>query len=407
MSPMTSTASTLRRSGSPPRPGGAPRTPSPPPARSTRCWSAVPATTPTIGRRGDREALREVDVPVGGLGRGGERADNADRRQRGAGGLALVVAEPEHQQGHDDRSAAHAEERAERPGRGSDRGEARWPGGHRGAYYGRCPLRPQTRSLRRCARCSRTPGGPPCSATWTARSPRSSSAPRTPTCARRSPCCWAGSPGATAAWRASPAARRPRRAASWGSAGSHTRAPTGPSCSPRATRPPRWFRPSRAGRGASAASRTSATPRELRLLRVRTEDKGPIAAFHWRGVPDEEAARTHLEGIAQRCRGGRAGHPLGAQGARDPPARADRQGPRRPRAGGGIERSHGALRRRRRHRPGRLRGTGGAAQAGRAGRGRVRGRALGEGPDAIVERADVVVDGVDGFTRVLAALDAD
>ena len=30
-----------------------------------------------------------------------------------------------------------------------------------------------------------------------------------------------------------------------------------------------------------------------------------------------------------------------------------------------------------------------------------------EGPDAIVERADVVVDGVDGFTRVLAALDAD
>jgi hypothetical protein len=27
-----------------------------------------------------------------------------------------------------------------------------------------------------------------------------------------------------------------------------------------------------------------------------------------------------------------------------------------------------------------------------------------EGPPAIVERADLVVDGVDGFTRVLAAL---
>ena len=30
-----------------------------------------------------------------------------------------------------------------------------------------------------------------------------------------------------------------------------------------------------------------------------------------------------------------------------------------------------------------------------------------EGPAAIVERADLVVDGVDGFTRVLAALAAD
>jgi trehalose 6-phosphate phosphatase len=29
---------------------------------------------------------------------------------------------------------------------------------------------------------------------------------------------------------------------------------------------------------------------ELQRLRVRREDKGPIAAFHWRGAPDEEAA---------------------------------------------------------------------------------------------------------------------
>src|SRR5947207_1897297 len=39
----------------------------------------------------------------------------------------------------------------------------------------------------------------------------------------------------------------------------------------------------------------------LRLLRIRIEDKGPISAFHWRGVPDEDAARTHLEGLAQRA----------------------------------------------------------------------------------------------------------
>jgi trehalose 6-phosphate phosphatase len=40
---------------------------------------------------------------------------------------------------------------------------------------------------------------------------------------------------------------------------------------------------------------------ELRRLRVRIEDKGPIAAFHWRAVPDEDAARTHLEGLAQEA----------------------------------------------------------------------------------------------------------
>lgn len=38
--------------------------------------------------------------------------------------------------------------------------------------------------------------------------------------------------------------------------------------------------------------------RELRLLRVRIERKGPIVAFHWRGVPDEDAARTRLEALA-------------------------------------------------------------------------------------------------------------
>jgi trehalose 6-phosphate phosphatase len=41
--------------------------------------------------------------------------------------------------------------------------------------------------------------------------------------------------------------------------------------------------------------------RDLRRLRVRIEDKGPIVAFHWRGVPDEEAARTRVEGIAHEA----------------------------------------------------------------------------------------------------------
>ena len=42
---------------------------------------------------------------------------------------------------------------------------------------------------------------------------------------------------------------------------------------------------------------------DLRRLRVRIEDKGPIQAFHWRGAPDEDAARTRIEGIAQEAEG--------------------------------------------------------------------------------------------------------
>jgi trehalose 6-phosphate phosphatase len=41
--------------------------------------------------------------------------------------------------------------------------------------------------------------------------------------------------------------------------------------------------------------------RELRRLRIRIERKGPIVAFHWRGVPDDDAARTRLEGVAQEA----------------------------------------------------------------------------------------------------------
>ncbi len=40
---------------------------------------------------------------------------------------------------------------------------------------------------------------------------------------------------------------------------------------------------------------------DTRKLRVRLEDKGAIVAFHWRGAPDEEAARAAIEAIAQRA----------------------------------------------------------------------------------------------------------
>src|SRR3954470_2294160 len=40
---------------------------------------------------------------------------------------------------------------------------------------------------------------------------------------------------------------------------------------------------------------------ELHRLRVRAEDKDQIAAFHWRGAPDEEAAETAVRDIASRA----------------------------------------------------------------------------------------------------------
>ncbi|MFN8174972.1 MAG: trehalose-phosphatase [Solirubrobacteraceae bacterium] len=41
--------------------------------------------------------------------------------------------------------------------------------------------------------------------------------------------------------------------------------------------------------------------RELRALRVRTEDKGAIVAFHWRGSPDEGAARAAVDAVARQA----------------------------------------------------------------------------------------------------------
>jgi trehalose 6-phosphate phosphatase len=40
---------------------------------------------------------------------------------------------------------------------------------------------------------------------------------------------------------------------------------------------------------------------DLRRRRVRLEDKGAIVAFHWRGAPDEEAARAAIDSVAARA----------------------------------------------------------------------------------------------------------
>ncbi|MDP2712171.1 MAG: trehalose-phosphatase [Solirubrobacteraceae bacterium] len=40
---------------------------------------------------------------------------------------------------------------------------------------------------------------------------------------------------------------------------------------------------------------------DLQRLRVRSEDKQAIAAFHWRGAPDEDAAELALHDVAERA----------------------------------------------------------------------------------------------------------
>jgi len=40
---------------------------------------------------------------------------------------------------------------------------------------------------------------------------------------------------------------------------------------------------------------------DLRRRRVRLEDKGAILAFHWRGAPDEEAARAAIDAVAAKA----------------------------------------------------------------------------------------------------------
>ena len=94
--------------------------------------------------------------------------------------------------------------------------------------------------------------------------------------------------------------------------------------------------------------------REARLLRVRIEDKGPIAAFHWRGAPDEDGARTLLEGLAQEAEAAGFSTHWGRKVLEvRPPVPIDKGQAVRDLVTRSSARV-GALRRRRRHRPRRL-----------------------------------------------------
>jgi trehalose 6-phosphate phosphatase len=145
---------------------------------------------------------------------------------------------------------------------------------------------------------------------------------------------------------------------------------------------------------------------ELRMMRVRIEDKGAIVAFHWRGAPDEAAALTAVEGIAAEAESAGLLTHWGRKVLEiRPPVPIDkgqavreliRRTPVRAAFFGGDDatdldvfdvlaemRSDGTL--------------DAAVCVG------VRSD---EGPAAIVERADLVVDGTPGFVQVLEILGA-
>jgi trehalose 6-phosphate phosphatase len=138
--------------------------------------------------------------------------------------------------------------------------------------------------------------------------------------------------------------------------------------------------------------------RDLRVLRIRIEDKGPIVGLHWRGVPDEDAARTRLEGVAQEAE---------AEGLRTHWGRKVLE--IRPPVEVNKGQAVAELVRRHDLRAAMFAGDDAtdldAFDALDAVPAAVRiGVRSDEGPAAIVERADLVVDGTEGVTAVLAAL---
>jgi trehalose 6-phosphate phosphatase len=146
---------------------------------------------------------------------------------------------------------------------------------------------------------------------------------------------------------------------------------------------------------------------DLRRRRVRLEDKGAIVAFHWRGAPDEEAARAAIDSLAAKAEAAGLRTHWGRKVLEvRPPVRMDK--------GAGIEKflesvdidvvmyvgddttDIDAFR----------------SLAQLAAQGRVShairvGVRSDEGPTQITEEADVIVDGTAGVQQLLTMLIAD
>ncbi|HVD55704.1 MAG TPA: trehalose-phosphatase [Thermoleophilaceae bacterium] len=166
----------------------------------------------------------------------------------------------------------------------------------------------------------------------------------------------------------------------------------------------RWNEAFKSHEGQVKAFASAHDTPELRRLRARIEDKGPIVAFHWRAVPDEDAARRHIEGLAAEAEAeGLAVHWAKKVLEVRPPVHVDKGQAVRELVSLAEVRvalfagddttdldAFSAL--------DALVAEGKLDHAVRV------GVESDEGPPAIVERADQVVDGVEGFRNVLVAL---
>jgi len=142
----------------------------------------------------------------------------------------------------------------------------------------------------------------------------------------------------------------------------------------------------------------------LRLLGVRIEDKGPIVALHWRGAADERSAEARLREVAEAAEGdGLATHWGRKVLEVRPPvplskARAVQELVRRPEVRTGLFGGDDTTD---------LDAFDALDEAVASGELDVAvrvGVASSEGPAAIVERADLTVEGTTGFLAVLDGL---
>jgi len=143
---------------------------------------------------------------------------------------------------------------------------------------------------------------------------------------------------------------------------------------------------------------------ELRRLRVRLEDKEAIAALHWRGVPDEEGAQAAIERVAEAAeKAGFTSHWGRKVLEIRPPVRIDK--------GAGII---GLLRDTELTAAvyvgddmtdlDAFRGIDELVESGQLGHGVKVGVSSDEGPSALEDEADVMVEGTDGVRDLLRAL---
>jgi len=158
------------------------------------------------------------------------------------------------------------------------------------------------------------------------------------------------------------------------------------------------------GRVADFVEQQQQNDRNAKLLRLRLEDKGPIKAFHWRDVPDESAAETWLQNVAQEAEAEGFEIHWGRKVLEiRPPVPIDKgqavttmvrsTGMRSALYGGDDVTDLDAFD-----------ALDALVESGDLDAGVRVGVRSAEGPRAIVERADVVVEDVPGFKDVLAAL---